>query len=71
MVSGELDYQDVFGFSYDTNDQEINRNIPFPKTALFVWVLFVVLTPILLNNMLVSATMSVSISWSNSPPFLY
>lgn len=54
MVSGELDYQDIFGFSYDSDDGGNNRNIPFPKTALFVWVLFIVLTPIILNNMLVS-----------------
>lgn len=54
MVSGELDYQDAFDFSYDVvKDGDPGVNRVYPKTALFVWVLFVILIPILLNNMLV------------------
>ena len=57
MVSGEIDYQDVFGFSYDLSNSSsvvgTERNIRYLHTALFVWVVFVVLIPILLSNMLV------------------
>lgn len=55
MVSGELDYQDAFGFSYDVVDDSAPARVNrvYPKTALFVWVLFVFLIPVLLNNMLV------------------
>ena len=54
MVTGELDYQDVFTLSYDANDTSLfSRNLP-EQTANFVWVIFVILVPILLTNMLVS-----------------
>ena len=58
MVTGELDYQDVFSLSYElnTNDSDVQiypYNIP-EHTANFVWVVFLVLIPILLTNMLVS-----------------
>ena len=58
MVTGELDYSNVFGLSYDMlpNDTMVdeNTNISYPNTANFVWVLFIVLIPIVLSNMLVS-----------------
>lgn len=59
MITGELDYSDIFGLSYDVNDtfdmegDEIQA-IQYPETAQFVWVIFLVLIPILLSNMLVS-----------------
>ena len=56
MVAGELDYQDVFGYSYDPSNTTVIgavRNIRYMDTALFVWVVFVVLIPIVLSNMLV------------------
>ena len=54
MVTGELDYQGVFTLSYDANEtSQFSRNLP-EETANFVWVIFVILIPILLTNMLVS-----------------
>ena len=62
MVTGELDYSGVFGLSYDAltatialngTTEDANRNIVYPETANFVWVIFLVLIPILLSNMLV------------------
>ena len=58
-VAGELEYQDFFGLSYEpleNGDAELygNRNIIFPNTTNFVWILFLIIVPILLSNMLVS-----------------
>ena len=58
-VAGELDYQDFFGLSYEPQESTSamlysNRNIIFPNTANFVWILFLIIIPILLSNMLVS-----------------
>lgn len=57
MIAGELNYNDVFDLSYDVIDVEDRaiRNLLYPRTAFFVWVVFIILIPILLNNMLVSA----------------
>ena len=61
MVTGELDYQDVFSLSYELNAndsdvyvQQFPYSIP-EHTANFVWVVFLVFVPILLTNMLVSS----------------
>ena len=58
-VAGELEYQDIFGISYEPQESASdtlysNRNIAFPSTANFVWILFLIIIPILLSNMLVS-----------------
>lgn len=52
-VSGELDFQDIFGISssiYDT----ANNNINDQSMAYFVWILFIIGVPIIFSNMLVS-----------------
>ena len=54
MITGELDYSDQFGLSYDATNDTIVGNIMYPQTANFVWVIFLVFIPILLSNMLVS-----------------
>lgn len=59
MITGELEYTDIFGLSYDvvndtfTDSDEATDNIPYPQTAQFVWVIFLIVIPILLSNMLV------------------
>ncbi len=67
MITGELDYSDVFGLSYDViNDtmmEENMQNILYPETTNFVWLIFLVFIPILLSNMLVSENLS---SYNNS-----
>ncbi len=63
MISGELDYTDVFGLNYNATNNTNNtdnleiRNIQYPVTACIVWVFFLVFIPILLSNMLVSETL--------------
>ena len=58
MVTGELDYSSIFGLSYEVSNvstMESNmRNIKYPEMASFVWIVFLILIPILLSNMLVS-----------------
>ena len=56
MVTGELDYSSAFGLSYDaSNDTEDDvRSYLYPETVNFVWIVFLILIPILLSNMLVS-----------------
>ena len=53
MITGDYGYQDIFGLSFSpefTRDYELyDRNM-----ANFIWILFIVLIPILLSNMLVS-----------------
>lgn len=51
---------EAFSLSYDgaMQDTELSSNIAmlYPETASFVWIIFLVLIPILLTNMLVSYT---------------
>ena len=58
MVTGELGYMEAFSLSYDgaMQDTALSGNIAmlYPETANFVWVVFLILVPILLTNMLVS-----------------
>ena len=54
MVAGELDYIGAFGFSYAIVDNDVpGVNRPYQNTSLVVWVPFVILIPLVLNNMLV------------------
>ena len=68
MVAGELDYSNVFGLSYDVLPNgtmvDENTNILYPNAVNLVWVLFILLVPIVLSNMLVS--FSVKILLKNS-----
>ena len=63
MVTGELDYSDMFGLSYEVLPNgtmvDENTNILYPNTANLVWVLFILLVPIVLSNMLVSLCMNI------------
>ena len=59
MTIGELQYEDIFDLSYNNVERE-NPSSPvgqietFPRTAQIVWIIFIVLTPVLLSNMLVT-----------------
>ena len=48
MTTGELDYDDLF------HQQEGEEEIAFPPVSFIVWIVFLVLIPVLLNNLLVS-----------------
>ncbi len=57
MVTGDLDFQDTFGISFSV-DETASRNLYDRSMANFVWILFLVLIPIVLSNMLVSWAIS-------------
>ena len=48
MTTGELDYDDIF------HQQEGEEEIAFLPTSFILWIVFLVLIPVLLNNLLVS-----------------
>ena len=56
MVTGEIDFQDTFSFSFDP-DETSSRNLYDRGMAYFIWILFLVIIPILLSNMLVGSTL--------------
>ena len=47
MTTGELDYDDLF------HQQEGEEEIAFPPVSFILWIIFLVLIPVLLNNLLV------------------
>jgi hypothetical protein len=51
MVTGELGFEDLFGLGVSPADYS---PIPYSISAFIMWIMFLVLVPIILNNMLVS-----------------
>ena len=52
MVTGEMDYESIFRQSSGgTVDQD--PQLPFPEISYLLWVVFLIMIPILLNNLLV------------------
>ena len=49
MTTGELDYDEIF------HQQEGKNEIAFLPVSFLLWVVFLVLIPVLLNNLLVSS----------------
>ena len=55
MTIGEFEYDTLFRQSpggADENDE--TEEIPFPEASFFLWIIFVIIMPILLSNLLVS-----------------
>ena len=52
MVTGEIDFQDTFSFSF-APDETSRCSLYDHGIAYFIWILFLVIIPILLSNMLV------------------
>lgn len=48
MTTGELDYSDLY------HQQEGEHRIAFPQLSYYFWIIFLVLMPVLLINLLVS-----------------
>ena len=60
MVVGELDYLDAFGFSYDVvSDDDPGVHRTHLRASLIIWVPFIILIPLVLNNMLVRGLCSI------------
>ena len=55
MTTGEFEYDSVFRqFPGGAEDGDITREIPFPEVSFLIWIIFLILMPILLTNLLVS-----------------
>ena len=54
MTTGELDFENIFGFSSGgVAPDEFTSDVPFPAISFILWIMFLILMPILLANMLV------------------
>lgn len=54
MMTGELDYESIFRQASGGSDTKI-PGLPFPEVSYLLWILFLIVMPILLNNLLVSS----------------
>ena len=52
MTTGEFDYSGIFHLTPSGADETFH-DIPFPTVSYILWILFIILMPILLTNMLV------------------
>ena len=55
MTSGDYDFDSFFRFS-PSGDSEGQQDVPFLIIAVIFWIIFIILMPILLINMLVSCS---------------
>ena len=52
MLTGEMDYEGIFRQSSDGSEEQISA-LPFPEIAYVLWIIFLIIMPILLSNLLV------------------
>lgn len=53
MTTGEFEYDDIFRLSASGSDSNTDE-VPFPEVSIILWIIFLVLMPILLTNLLVN-----------------
>ncbi len=53
MTTGELDYESIFRLDSGGGSDDVTE-IPFREIAIILWILFLIMMPILLSNLLVS-----------------
>lgn len=53
MTIGGIDFNSLFRLSSDVNMNGKTSEIPFLEATYFVWILFLIMMPILLSNLLV------------------
>ena len=53
MTTGEFDYSGIFRLA-PTGTHDTFEEIPFPPVSYILWIVFIILMPILLTNLLVS-----------------
>ena len=54
MTTGEFEYDSIFRqFPGGAGDDDITREIPFPPLSYILWIIFLIMMPILLTNLLV------------------
>ena len=54
MTTGEFDFDSIFRQD-PTGESDSAEEIPFPPISYILWIVFVIIMPILLTNMLVYA----------------
>ena len=55
MTTGEFDFDSIFRqFPGGAEDGDITEEIPFPEVSFLLWIIFLIMMPILLTNLLVS-----------------
>ena len=55
MTTGELDFNSIFRqFPGGAEDGDATEEIPFPEVSFILWIIFLIMMPILLTNLLVS-----------------
>ena len=52
MTTGEFDFDGIFFNSQE--DAEEHRELYYPQIAYILWIVFIILMPIILTNLLVS-----------------
>ena len=52
MVTGEMDYESIFRQS-SSGTTDPDPQLPFPEMSYLLWIVFLVMIPILLGNLLV------------------
>lgn len=52
MITGEMDYESIFRLS-SSGTLDPDPPLPFPEISYILWIMFLVLIPILLGNLLV------------------
>ena len=52
VVTGEMDYESIFHQS-SSGTTDPDPPLPFPQVSYALWIIFLIMIPILLNNMLV------------------
>ncbi len=55
MVTGEMDFDSLFNLGIPPSDfNEDTDPVPYREVSYVMWILFLILIPIILNNLLVS-----------------
>ena len=68
MTTGELDYEGIFRLDSGGGADDVPE-IPFREISIILWILFLIMMPILLSNLLVSTEVMSSELVSSFGPF--
>ena len=64
MTTGEFEFDSIFRQD-PTGESDNAEEIPFPPISYILWIVFIIIMPVLLTNMLVNnSIMTVMVYWS-------
>ena len=61
MTTGEFEYDSIFRLDPAGGSNDESAEIKYPNSSYLLWVVFIVIMPLLLNNMLVSDSMCIPV----------